>query len=594
MLLFPILRFLALAATAAAELRVVPEPTSHSEGNTTLCLHPSFKIKIEGGSAADLSEAAKTVQDRLSSAPLYLSPTHGSEFSCGGELRSLVLRFTGPAKPIAVHAQERLEKRIENEAYTLSMPVNGPAVITAQTSIGLYRGLTTFENLLYSALPGPNNGDNGHHGNGHKDKRGNAKKQVYAPFAPYEIKDRPAFGWRAVLLDSSRHYLSLDVIRRQLDAMAAVKINVFHWHIVDSQSFPLKFSGELGALADNAAYSPAKIYTEDDVRRIVDYAGARGIDVVIEIDTPGHTAAVYNTFPELIAGFVRHPWSIWANEPPSGQLRFADPATISFTRKMFKQTLGLLKSPYFGTGGDEINAVCVSNDTQTADIYAANGWSFNFTTKAESDATLSAALRPFTEQTHEVIREIGRTPVVWDEMAIEFDSGIGNDTLIQAWRGPESTAGVINKGFRVIMADYNYFYLDCGQGGWVTGNPEKAKTGNINSWCDPYKTWMKALSYDPYLNLTSDAQKELVVGGQASLWAEQTDANNIEAQLWPRAAAFAEVFWSGGGQKGFPRDPIAAVGRMHDVRYRLDARGIRSVPIQPEWCAMRPGECLLE
>jgi hexosaminidase len=105
---------------------------------------------------------------------------------------------------------------------------------------------------------------------------------------------------------------------------------------------------------------------------------------------------------------------------------------------------------------------------------------------------------------------------------------------------------------------------------------------------------MKALSYDPYLNLTSTAERDLVVGGQTSLWAEQTDANNIEAQLWPRAAAFAEVFWSGGGAKGFPRDPISAVGRINDVRYRLDARGIRAVPIQPEWCALRPGECLLE
>lgn len=130
-------------------------------------------------------------------------------------------------------------------------------------------------------------------------------------------------------------------------------------HIVDSQSFPLKLNGELGVLADNAAYSPSKIYTETDVRDIVDYAGARGIDVVIEIDTPGHTAAVHNTYPELIAGFVQHPWTLWANEPPSGQLRFADPRTITFTQKLFSATAGLLKSPYFGTGGDEINAVCV-------------------------------------------------------------------------------------------------------------------------------------------------------------------------------------------------------------------------------------------
>lgn len=95
------------------------------------------------------------------------------------------------------------------------------------------------------------------------------------------------------------------------------------------------------------------------MREIVDYAGARGIDVVVEIDTPGHTAAVYHTYPELVAGFVQHPWGLWANEPPSGQLRFADPKTYKFTQDMFKATLPLLKSQYFGTGGDEINAVAL-------------------------------------------------------------------------------------------------------------------------------------------------------------------------------------------------------------------------------------------
>lgn len=100
------------------------------------------------------------------------------------------------------------------------------------------------------------------------------------------------------------------------------------------------------------------------MREIVDYAGARGIDVVVEIDTPGHTAAVYHTYPELVAGFVQHPWGLWANEPPSGQLRFADPKTYKFTQDMFKATLPLLKSQYFGTGGDEINAVALVSPAQ--------------------------------------------------------------------------------------------------------------------------------------------------------------------------------------------------------------------------------------
>lgn len=236
--------FACLSALAvSAELRVVPEPTSHSTGNTTLCLHQGFQISVEGGKApADLEAAKAEVRDRLfGNTHQYLSPTRGQEFlpegQCGGSIKNLVLRYNDGAKvqAIADDAQERFEERIDNEAYKLTVPVDGPAVISADTSIGLFRGLTTFENLFYSTEAARSSLENTPSKwrrwmrFDHEERGNKAKGTIYAPFAPYEIEDKPAFGWRAVLLDTSRHFLPKSVIKRQLEAMASVKVNVFHW-----------------------------------------------------------------------------------------------------------------------------------------------------------------------------------------------------------------------------------------------------------------------------------------------------------------------------------------------------------------------------
>lgn len=98
--------------------------------------------------------------------------------------------------------------------------------------------------------------------------------------------------------------------------------------------------------------------------------------------------------------------------------------------------------------------------------------------------------------------------------------------------------------------------------------------------------------FDPYNNVAPE-QRKLVLGGQACLWAEQTDETNFDSVMWPRAAAVAELFWTGAGAEGFPRNAQTALPRMHDIRYRLVDRGVRAVPLQPEWCALRPGVCIL-
>ena len=148
--------------------------------------------------------------------------------------------------------------------------------------------------------------------------------------------------------------------------MSWVKLNQFHWHIVDSQSFPLALSS-IPQLAQQGAYSSASIYTEQDVLDIIRYASERGIDVLLKIDTPGHTSVTSKAFPEHIACAEFSPWADYAAEPPSGQLRLTSESTKNFTADLISAAALLSKSSMFSTGGDEVNAKCYEDEqTQKA------------------------------------------------------------------------------------------------------------------------------------------------------------------------------------------------------------------------------------
>lgn len=341
------------------QLDVVPLPHAYTTGNTTVCLAPNFIISFNNDLVnlpQDLLDAARRTEDAIkSTSHHYLSVDHGIEFftnetPCGSYIDNLIISLEGYTSGRAIasifsETTRPAEERLPLEAYTLSVPLEGPARISSTSSLGLLRGLTTFEQLFY-LLPAQ-------HG---KSSAQQDTSTIYAPFAPYVISDRPSFPWRAVLLDTSRHYFSKDLILKQLETMSLVKLNVFHWHITDSNSWPLHLLSHPDL--SRAAYSPEEIYSEDDVQEIIQYAGERGIDVVLEIDTPGHTATIALTHPDYIACFEGD-WANLAHQPPSGQLRFANESVTEWTAGLFESVAGLVESRYVGTGGDEVNEKCM-------------------------------------------------------------------------------------------------------------------------------------------------------------------------------------------------------------------------------------------
>jgi len=279
----------------------------------------------------------------------------------------------------------------------------------------------------------------------------------------------------------------------------------------------------------------------------------------------------YISHPEHIAcapGSAAYDDTI-ANEPPSGQLRFAVPATQAFTTSVLDGFGKLFPtSSFFSTGGDEINQKCFDNDPQTQAALTASG------------KTFEEALSAFTVAEHAVLRAQGKTPVVWEEMVLSHNITLGNDTVVMVWISSADAASVVAKGFRIVHAPSDFFYLDCGGGGWLGNNAPG------NSWCDPFKTWSHAYTFDPLASIPSTSQN-LVLGGQALLWTEQSGPENLDPIAWPRAAAIAEVFWTGEKRIGVQE----ALGRLHDVRFRMVQRGVNAINLQPLWCALRAGQC---
>jgi hexosaminidase len=488
-----LLRLLSLSSSILLSLQVThalwPQPHSIQTGFSALRLAPqtSFTITVAfPNPPADLLAAVARTRTYLFTDTLArLVPSHGAEDlptlanASTKALPGLTLRLEAEgavqgegegvsngdgvvvAREIAVEARAGIEER--EEGYWLDVPAEGSgAVLSARSTLGLFRGLNTFAQLWFSygeSEEDCDGADAGDDGDG---------VVVYTLSAPVTIQDAPAYPYRGFMLDTARNYSPLSDIERTLDAMSWVHLNTFHWHIVDSQSFPLVVPNYTD-IAQKGAYSSQSVYTPQDVAHIVSYAGARGIDVLVEIDTPGHTSAISKAHPEHVACAEATPWATYANEPPAGQLRLASPATINFTVGLLSAVAEMFPSGLFSTGGDEINARCYADDAQTQ--------------RDLDGRTLEQALDAFTQATHGALRKLGKTPVVWEEMVLNYNLTLSNDTIAMVWISSSDAAAVAAKGFRFIHAASNSFYLDCGAGGWVGDNP----TGN--SWCEPFKTW---------------------------------------------------------------------------------------------------------
>ncbi|XP_073974431.1 beta-hexosaminidase 2 isoform X2 [Rhodnius prolixus] len=384
------------------------------------------------------------------------------------------------------------------------------------------------------------------------------------------IKDRPIFKYRGVLLDSSRNFLPVDTIKNVLSAMSSVKMNVLHWHITDSHSFPLYLT-KLPLLSKYGAYSSQEIYTPEDVNNLVDYAKLRGIRIVMEIDAPAHAGNGWEFGEEvglgkLVVCLNSEPWRDYCVQPPCGQLNPANPNLYFTLHNLYEELQSLIPAKdLFHMGGDEVHIPCWNASTEITDYMTAQGIP---RTKEGFFTLWSDFQKKALEAWDEAVGHNKTTPILWSSQLTEIEYIEKyldkNRYIIETWTGryeslPED---LMAKGYSVIYATKDTWYLD--HGFW--GNTQ-------------YHTWKTVYDY-----IIPEDPKAL--GGEVLLWGELVDMDNVETKLWPRAAAIAERLWTS------PQLTSNQVeSRLWETRQRLRRRGHKIDQVIPEWCYLNDGKC---
>lgn len=467
-----------------------------------------------------------------------------------------------------------------DESYSLEITQSSTSVVIhSQTVWGALHAFTTLQQIIIS---------DGHGG--------------LLVEQPVSISDQPNYPHRGILIDSGRNFISVKKIYEQIDGLALSKLNVLHWHIVDSQSWPLQIQAYPQMTQD--AYSSKETYSHDDVRSIITYAKARGVRVVPEIDMPGHASSGWTAVDPGIVTCANAWWSNddWALhtavEPNPGQLDVLNNKTYEVIANVYNELSELFSDNVFHIGGDEVHSNCFNFSSIIREWFAAN-----------STRTYNDLLQVWVDRSLPIFSAVpGRRLMLWEDILTAADhvQDLPKSVILQSWNnGLENIQNLTARGYDVVVSSSDFLYLDCGFGGWVSNDPRYNVPANPNatgpptfnygggggSWCAPYKTWQRIYDYDFTLNLT-ETQKSHVLGAEAPLWSEQVDDTVISSKLWPRAAALAELTWSGN------RDPVTGVKRTTQMTQRilnfreyLVANGIGATALVPKYCLQHPHAC---
>ncbi|XP_031349182.1 chitooligosaccharidolytic beta-N-acetylglucosaminidase-like [Photinus pyralis] len=389
------------------------------------------------------------------------------------------------------------------------------------------------------------------------------------------ITDGPAYPYRGVMLDTARNFISVETIKRTIDGLAASKLNTFHWHLTDSQSFPF-VSKSNPSLSKLGAYSPKDVYAPKDVADIVEYALERGVRVLPEFDAPAHVGEGWQD-TDFVACFNHQPWREKCAEPPCGQFDPTKPKLYDALEGLYKDISQQYNLDMFHMGGDEVSVACWNSTPSIVEWMGKQGWG-----RSEDDFIKlwsyfqSNALERFDRHSHEKLPIIMWTSALTSSKHVE--QFLPKDRyIIQVWTSKTDphVTHLLRKGYRMILSNSDALYLDCGYSGWVTGG---------NNWCSPYKGWQQIYDNSPALY----GKTNQFLGGEAALWTEQVDDTAVDSRIWPRAAALAERLWA---------EPAnswrAAENRMLTHRERLVNRGIKADALEPRWCRQHENNCPL-
>ncbi len=523
------------ARDLAAERRdLMPVPLEVVWRGESLAIDGEFSVSIKG--------PAGEVEPRLQRAALRMIERLRRQTGVPLDVRIEVDSTAADMRIEYSRAVAEVQSAVEDEAYTLDVAADA-AVLRASTPYGVLRGMETFLQLVEVAAPEVAGypadeplaaaSDNVSAApadvvvaNEQSLARARAGSIADLPPGPADfvvpgvsIRDAPRFPWRGLLIDPGRHFITLDVMKRNLDAMAAVKLNVLHWHLSEDQGFRVesKTFPKLHELGSDGRY-----YTQDEIRELIGYARDRGIRVMPEFDMPGHATSWFVGYPELAS--APGPYEIierWGIQDPA-----MDPTidqTYEFLGAFIAEMTALFPDAYFHIGGDEVNG---NQWNANADIQRFIG---------ENELGDNHGLQSyFNRRVQPMLAEHGKRMVGWDEI---FHTDLPQDIVIHSWRGQESLAAAARAGYAGILS--NGYYIDL------------VRSAARHYAVDPMA--------GPAADLTPE-ERALILGGEATMWGEYVVDETIDSRIWPRTAAIAERLWS-----------PASVTEVDDMYRRLSA-----------------------
>jgi hexosaminidase len=478
------------ATPAAFRNDLMPQPASLRVGEGTFAITSSLKVVLPKVHSELLQRAVLRTLKRLEDKTGTPLPRAIDAGSTGNLIVSVT--SDGPA----------VQSVDEDESYSLTV-TSRTIELDAPTTLGALHGLETLVQLTQPSGGG-----------------------YIVPAVT--IQDSPRFHWRGLLIDCGRHFEPLDVLERNIDAMAAVKLNVFHWHLTEDQGFRIesKIFPKLTGVG-----SDGQFYTQDEARALVQYARDRGVRVVPEFEMPGHSTAWLVAYPELSSGSkptgIRRDFGVsdYAIDPTREE-------TYIFIEKFLREMTTIFPDRYVHIGGDETPAPDWKTNPRILAFMKAHHLSDNAALQAYFNTRILAIL------TH-----LNRNMIGWDEI---FNPALPKDVVVQSWRGQESLAKGAQQGYQgVLSAPY---YLD---GMQPAATPYLADPIPANTDLTP-------------------GQQKLILGGEICMWGEQIDARTIDSRIWPRTAAIAERLWSPQNV----RDVNDMYRRLDPVSVELEALGL--------------------
>jgi hexosaminidase len=471
----------------------MPVPASVSFEPGRLVIDSGFTVVLRRYHNGRLERGVQRAMLRLERRTGVDIPPLSSDTS----IATLLIDVAGPG--------EKVQSVNEDESYSLDV---SPSRVTMQanTVVGALRGLETLLQLVESDSSG-----------------------FHLPLA--HIEDHPRFPWRGLLIDVVRHYQTVEEVKRNIDAMSMVKLNVLHWHLSDDQGFRVesKLHPELQRRGSDGLY-----YTQDQIRDVVAYAYDRGVRVIPEFDMPGHSTSWFVGYPQ----YASAPGPYTIGRRMSGYEATFDPtreSVYAFIDSFVGEISKLFPDPYWHIGGDEVNGKQWSSSPRIKRFMRQHGLADNAALQAYFNRRMSA-----------ILKKHGKRVVGWDEI---MHPRLPKTVVVQSWRGQESLGKGAKEGFRGILSAG--YYLDA------------MHSAGETYLVDPIP---------PGSDLDS-AQAAMILGGEACMWAELITDENIDSRIWPRTAVVAERLWSPVGV----RDVDDMYRRLAYTSLELESAGLRHI-----------------